>query len=236
MNKTIIVLLIAILSFGLLFGCSGTPAVDNSSTTPSNNTGINSETNPGANQVVTGPSQNDSSVSTTFKSMLTGLPTYYVNYTLVSSEATGTLKQWIKNDKIKQESSFSEVSSTMYYVDNKMTVCTSADGEEMCFAQPNANLKSTGVDTAKDNADIWAAKVSLDTPRTVAGTLATCFKVTETDYTYKYCFSTDAVPLFTEIVNSQGTTTLTATEYSKTVDDSVFTVPAAQEFNIPGYS
>jgi len=228
MKKIIVILLIAIAAFGLLFGCSSAPTGGNSLTDFNSNTTLDSNKNPVNN--------NSNQASSDFKSMIVGLPNYYVSYDMISPGQNATLKEWVKNDKIKQEIITSENTATMYFVNNKITTCTNANGEEMCFEMPGAKLTSTGIDTAKEKADIWASMIVLAPTRTIAGVTASCFSVNEDGFNYTYCFSPDAVPIFVEAQTSQGTTTMIATEYSKIVDDSVFNVPAAQEIPIPGYN
>jgi hypothetical protein len=164
-----------------------------------------------------------------FGEMLSGVPNYYVNYDMTSSQGKIELKQWIKGDKLRQDTTFEEVSTRTYFVENKVTICTDASGEEMCFEQTSTEPVSTGIDTAKENISSWEDIMVPLPSKTIAGVNATCYKVTDAGATYSYCFSKEAVPLFVETIAEGETITMIAKEYSTTVNDSVFVVPEAQQ-------
>ena len=63
----------------------------------------------------------------------------------------------------------------------------------------------------------------------MAGINAKCYKVVgkSVSFTARYCYSSDGAPLFLSIVTSEGSTTMTATSYAKSVSASAFDLPAA---------
>ena len=244
MRKEIFIGLVVLLALGLLFGCSSPPKTtvgEDGNTTGflDNNSSTNEVLGSDANisDSTQGEIQQDSQAFADFKLMLNGLPTYYVAYNMVSPKASGTLKQWIKTEAMREDLIFSGVNSKTYFVNGKIIVCNIVVGQEMCFEQQTAQLTDTGINSAKENVNAWAAKVSALQSKTIAGVSASCYKVVDDSVEYYYCFSPESVPLFIETVTSDGTTTLTAFEYGTTVDENAFTLSLAiQSQNIPGYN
>ncbi len=216
MKKSFLVLII-ILALSL-FGCT--------SNENQNNVDANSKDTNIVNQQSI--NENTNSIDL-FGEMLNGVPNYYVNYDMTSSQGKIELKQWIKGDKLRQDTTFEEVSTKTFFVDNKVTICNTASGEEMCFETTSGEPISSGIKTAKENISSWENKMGSIPSKTIAGVSTTCYKITDNDASYSYCFSKEAVPLFVETIVGGETITMIAKEYSTNVEDSVFVAPEAQQ-------
>jgi uncharacterized lipoprotein NlpE involved in copper resistance len=222
MKKSFLVLIIIVALS--LFGC-----------TNNETDGITAESDFNSNIVdLNLPVNEDNGSNNLFGEMIKGVPNHYVNYDMTSAQGKVELKQWIKGDKLRQDTTFEEVSTKTFFVENKVTICTNAAGQEMCFEQTSTDPISTGIDTAKQNISSWEDKMTALPSKTIAGVNTTCYKIVDADATYSYCFSKEAVPLFVETIVGEETITMVAKEYNTSVDDSVFVPPQAQQMpNFP---
>lgn len=214
-----------VFSFFVLFGCTNNGQNNDSNMIVDNNLVNTSDSNL-VQEVVEKPNTNSDNL---FSEMLNGVPNHYVNYDVTSSQGKIELKQWIKGDKLRQDTVFEELTTKTFFVGNKVTICNDASGEEMCFEQTSTEPMSTGIETAKENITNWENKMTLTESRVIAGVNTTCYKVVDVDASYSYCFSKEAIPLFVETTVSGETITMLAKEYSINVDDSVFVAPQAQQ-------
>jgi hypothetical protein len=108
----------------------------------------------------------------------------------------------------------------------------------MCIEFPAAQNQFED-ETAKDietNPENYA--ITPLAPRTIAGTLATCFQVVTSGAsaaTVDFCFSPEGVPLYTHTVSEGMDYTMEATSYSTSVPDSDFALPATPQAFPSGY-
>lgn len=218
-----IILMLVILSFFVLFGCTNNEQNDS-------NVVVDNNLNKNDGGLVQDELENSNDVSNNlFSEMLSGAPNHYVNYDMTSSQGKIELKQWIKGDKLRQDTTFEEFNTKTFFVENKVIICNNASGEEMCFEQIGATPISTGVETAKENISSWENKMTTLPSKIIAGVNTTCFKVVDADASYSYCFSKESVPLFVETIVGEEIITMTAKEYSINVEDNVFILPEAQQ-------
>ncbi|MFA5357554.1 MAG: hypothetical protein WC308_01375 [archaeon] len=236
MKKAICFATILLVTVFLLLGCTQENQTTNNTTnnnTPGTTINDGTNTNPEGDSS-TQPSENATdSAYNEFKSKITGLPTYYVAYDMVTPQMTAKLKQWLKTDRMRQDTIAQGTETSVFVVDGTITICTNAAGQTMCFpSSEEQGATDTGSDV-KNNVDSLAGKVTKLADKTIAGTATSCYKINDPQYDYSFCYSADGVPLYIEVTANGTTTTMTSYEYSKTVDDSVFTIPEHQTIQLP---
>ena len=166
---------------------------------------------------------------------LKGALQYKVAYDIVTaSDGTQTsmqTTQYVKGtNKLRMDSVYSGVESSTFIVDKVIISCSQSEGAWSCFklsSQEDATVAAT--EDIESNINDYV--VVADGTMQVAGTTATCYKVTGKDIAYyRYCASSDGVPLYVKMEGTSSgkaySTEMTATSYSKVVSDSDFTPPA----------
>lgn len=159
----------------------------------------------------------------------------------VATEAQGQsismkMTQYYKGaKKIRTDMRTQGVESRTYIVNDELTVCSQTQDSWNCF---KTQLQEDKIgDTEKDfQSNLGNYNAVADGSKTVAGTSAKCFKVTDKSnkISMRECFSGDGIPLYIYMAGQGFTTEMTAASFSKTVSDSDFEVPAgAQTSTMP---
>ena len=230
MSRMIGVLALCMLAVFMIFGC--TQGTQTTSTGTDTGTGTGTETGTGT---TTGTTTGTDSAYTQFKSMVTGMPVYYAAYDLVTSGEESEMMHWFKSGQMRQDVSVQGMETRMYLANDKVVTCTDAMGSFVCYDFPETEASlGTGTEEMKENVDSLEGKITQLPGRTVAGEVASCFKVNDEEYPYTYCYTADGIPVYIEVVSGEYTTTMTAYEISRSVDDSVFVLPA-EPSPMPGY-
>jgi hypothetical protein len=92
------------------------------------------------------------------------------------------------------------------------------------MAQQEAN-PTDSVKNIEENPDDF--KIYADGTKTIAGTVAKCFRITASQGDVRECFSKEGVPLYMTSKSSGYEFTMEATSYKTSVSNSDFTPPAA---------
>jgi hypothetical protein len=164
-----------------------------------------------------------------------GTAQYKVTYNVASSQggAAGDLvmTQYVRaksgdDYNFRTDVTVQGIETRSYITGGVVTSCTKFGGNWNCN-----EVDTNSMETSNPSADAQAAaesdaQITRDGTKVVAGVNADCYKVVNDDGTVRYCIG-DGVPLFVETITSQGTNTVEATSYSKTVVDSDFTPPAS---------
>ncbi len=247
--KTILVLIVAAF---LLFGCTQSTNTDASTnadaqnnqtnTQPENNQNESTNVDVEVNTEIENPVENTAEVFSNFKSLITGLPEWEISYTITTAGVSIDTIQYVKNDKIRADTTAQGQESRTYLLPTGQYTCTMATGSWMCidFTEQAGEAMNAGYDDAKANPDKYKSKVTAAGTKTVLGQTTTCFNIKDTDYDYTYCLNAKGAPLHMEGTSGGNPFTYIATAYKESVADSVFTLPAEPgDFelpNIPGYN
>ncbi len=151
------------------------------------------------------------------------LPEYKVTYEVKDSDGS-VEKQTIvvKNKDFRIDSG----KTSTYYVNGKAYMCMEEEeNEPVCY-----EFDQFANDVAKNDLDFrdnWQNYKITELPsKQIAGTSARCFSYSEAEITYELCYSKEYVPLYTKVGSTDGYVELKATEYSVSVSDSEFKLPA----------
>jgi uncharacterized lipoprotein NlpE involved in copper resistance len=180
----------------------------------------------------TKPSGNDFMNIISKKSALSFKADYKLT-TKTNQQTTEGKQTWAMTpSKMKIVTEMEQGKSSMYFIDNKVYICTDAQGKTNCmmFSSEESENQNQAFNTNEDIASNPANYdvVQLST-RTIAGTSAKCFKVNlkEADeWTMESCYSSEGVPLYMKYTGTGVESLLEATSYSTSVSDSEFTLPA----------
>ena len=150
-------------------------------------------------------------------------PTYMVTYDVKGGDQLSEMTLYSKNKNMRYDSVTHEKKSSIFIIDNKMYSCT-YDPLMCIFLSGQNETPQTGTEEIENNADTYSiiAKPS----RTIAGTKANCFELSNDQGISDVCYSNEGIPLYTKSLANNQTVEMTATEYSTSVSDSVFTLPA----------
>jgi hypothetical protein len=138
-----------------------------------------------------------------------------------------------KNSMVSIESK--SMSSSVYTIDGKSYTCTISGNNKMCFESPGSTSQTDT--TVKKNNDLrenWKNyNVASKGTRTIAGKPAICFSYSVSGNTVENCLSQEGVPVYMKMSASNVEAEYTATEYSASVSDSEFELPAEPQ-KLPG--
>ncbi len=219
-------IILIVLAFSLLFlvACEEGKTTDGSGTTETKETTTKTETSEG----------------TSFTDILGKRTTEYkAKYnikTTAEGKTTSYTMMWaIKGkDKVKWSMEIPEqqASTVFYKIGTDLYMCSTTEGKEMCFKtqQDTPNFDSN-LESYKDNSKYTT---STKAPRIIAGATALCFEVKglggdAQTYEVESCVSKEGVPLYMYSKGANFESTMEATEYSSSVADSEFTVPAGAQ-------
>jgi outer membrane lipoprotein-sorting protein len=178
----------------------------------------------------------DSSDGTSLKDIMTGkVSDYKVTYDMKmtadgeTQESTfgyaikGTNKfRWDFYDKDNKATSYAIMADNMYYM------CAKQGTETNCFKM-QMNEQQTNPDAQlSDYADENKYSPLYSGTKVIAGKTAYCYKVTEatSQYDSEFCVSKEGIMLYAKTTAQNTISEMTATQYSTSVPDSDFAVPA----------
>jgi len=155
----------------------------------------------------------------------------------VSGKTTSAVETMaVKGKNLKTEIETEGGKASTYFIDSKTYSCSAAAGQTMCFEIPAAQADTKTTERENDLRENWKNyQISPKGTRTVARKLATCFGYTVDNAQVEYCFSTDGVPLYIRSDSEGNVVEMTASEYSTSVSDSEFELPAEVQ-KIPSYN
>ncbi|MEK6959274.1 MAG: hypothetical protein AABW59_04490 [archaeon] len=217
-NKVTIVALLALLAL-MLLGCTqgdNNTLNGDTNTLTSSNTGLNGT---GSTTDVFGA----------FKSYMLMLPQYYAAYDyVVQSEETQNIvmQNWYKGNNVKVVTETQGTISSIFFIDGNAYMCTETNETVACYSITTGETQISYSDEIKKNIDSYEDKVVYDGTRTVLGQTTQCYKTTEEETESKFCYNQKGATLYMEGTSSESTWTAEATDYSETVSDSEFILPA----------
>ena len=157
---------------------------------------------------------------------------YDINTKALGQELNLKSTQYIKGAEMMRMDSAFQGTETRVYIDHDVyTSCSNTGPGWNCFKVTNKDQESTGSQDFEEDFKSEPSKYNIvkDGTMSIAGTTATCYKLTTEDSTARYCYSSEAVPLYIKVDTKDGSTEMRATSYSKTVADSDFDLPAGAE-------
>jgi len=150
-------------------------------------------------------------------------PTYMVTYDIKGEDQLSEMTLYFKNKNMRYDSVTHEKKSSVFILDSKMYSCSYEP--LMCvFLSGQTETPQTGTEEIEKNVNNY--NIIAKPSRKIAGTTAKCFELVAAQATSEVCYSNEGVPLYTKSSLSGKTFEMTATEYSTSVSDSVFTLPA----------
>jgi outer membrane lipoprotein-sorting protein len=152
----------------------------------------------------------------------------FVNYD--GTQQRSTMTQYFKGaDKVRMDISAEGQEMRTYMVSDEYTTCFKQD-EWQCMSltgnDEESEVAEKVIDTEIFNETEEDVDVSILPPRTIAGKVASCFRITYTDGTSDYCLSKEGIPLYSKTTDAQGSSEMIATSVSTSVPDSDFVLPA----------
>jgi outer membrane lipoprotein-sorting protein len=158
---------------------------------------------------------------------------YDVTTTANGETMESVMTQYIKGvDKMRIDM-IAEGMETQTFLDGQTYhMCNKATGDWMCLKIEYEASESDEIQKdVEENVENY--KVTKLASRTIAGASTSCYLVETENGNVEYCYTADGVPLYVKTTGSaQGqsfTSELIATQYSKTVSDSVFERPAESQ-------
>lgn len=161
---------------------------------------------------------------------------YMVKYKIESTannvKNINTVSWYIKGkDKMKWNVESAEGSATYYQIGNEAYMCSKTDGKETCLKMDVPEQANNPEKDLDSMADETKYNTKFSGTKTIAGTIAFCYGValkTEASAIVKTesCVSKEGIPVYTKVETVEGITTMEAVEFSASVADSEFTLPA----------
>lgn len=161
--------------------------------------------------------------------------TYNIKTTSEGKTTSYTMMWAVKGkDKVKWSMDVPEQKSSavFYKVGTEFYMCSTTDGKEMCFkTQQNVPDFDSNLESYKDTSKY---STSAKAPKVIAGATALCFEIKgigadAQTYEVESCVSKEGIPLYTHSKGPNFESTMEATEFSSTVADSEFVVPAGAQ-------
>lgn len=172
--------------------------------------------------------KNEAAPSGDAKGILTGLigskaPTYMVSYDITGGNDLSKMTMYFKSGKMRYDTEAHGNKSSLFVMDNTIYTCSFEPKMCISLGQQNETPK-TGTENVEKNLENYniVAKPS----RTIAGTTAKCFALSNADGAAEACYSSQGVPLYMKSTSQGSVYEMTATDYSTSVSDSAFTLPA----------
>jgi hypothetical protein len=151
------------------------------------------------------------------------IPTYMVNYDITGAGDLSSMRIYSKSGKFRYDTVSHGNEAFLFFIDRKMYSCS--ESPKMCvyLGQQNETPK-TGTEDVEKNLNSYdvVAKPS----RVIAGTTAKCFELSSGEAVSEICYSKEGIPLYTKSTSQGNIFEMTATDYSTSVSDSVFELPA----------
>lgn len=153
--------------------------------------------------------------------------TYNVVTTAQGTTTNAVMTQYFKGlDRIRMDMTTQGTEARTYILGDTIHVCTQLNGNWMCFENEQSNVSAAGIsDEVRENPEQFSPMML--PARTIAGTTASCYRLSMPESTTDYCFTADGVLLYskTEDMAGQYMSEVTATSFSTSVADAVFEVP-----------
>ena len=149
--------------------------------------------------------------------------TYMVSYDYSGEGETTKITMYFKNQNMRYDTVAHGNQSSLFLIDNKVYSCSYVP--RMCvFFSGETQKPRTGMEDVEKNID-QSTIVSMPS-RKIAGMTAKCFQISNSQGSSEMCYSSGGVPLYTKSESNGKTYEMTATDYSTSVSDSVFVLPA----------
>jgi len=185
------------------------------------------------NERVDAPKQEQGrDAKTTYRSILAAQSTlqYKADYSMEldadGQTSSSSVTQFVKGiEMLRMDVEQDGVQVRTIKQDNDFYSCFNMQGSWTCQKstyQPSVSDQAT--EDIRENVESY--DVEFIGTATIADVQTSCYRVTIDDGTVEYCYSADYVPLLIKTATDQGTSTMTATSYSRSVSDSDFEVPA----------
>lgn len=160
---------------------------------------------------------------------------YFVVYDYSAEGQSMVMSQYVKGDNMRTDITIMGMETRSYIVDDVFVSCMNQAGEWMCFesdaTSADANYTYEVDDPMSDDIDSFDGEVNKLPGRVIAGAQAECFEVIYDDIEYEdaeyiYCYSSGGVPLLMEGEIDSTVWRMVAREFSTTVSNNVFDLPA----------
>ncbi len=164
------------------------------------------------------------------KSLVMGTAEYMVSYEYDFLGEDMSLTQYVKGNRMRTDSEAFGMVSRVYLLEDSVVTCMEEAGQWMCFESERDEVEGVeaGDDPVIDDLEegTFDGTIQRLPGRTVAGTSTSCFRALYLGFTYDYCYSAEGVPLLVEAETDEGSWSMTATDYSTSVQESAFELPA----------
>ena len=153
-------------------------------------------------------------------------PTYYIKYDVDMGQDMSVIEQWFKGKKMRSDVAVDGQEVRTYMDEEDITSCINQDGW-MCFEMSSEEYEPfADAESIAEDADTYALLVSAEPGRTILGIQTECFRIEQDDSWMVTCYAPSHAPLHMEGESNGETWYMTAVDYSTTVADSVFEIPA----------
>jgi hypothetical protein len=160
---------------------------------------------------------------------------YYVKYNIEGTDQEMTsMAQWFKGDKLRMDTVTSSGEGRTYMLGKDFIVCTK-EGTWTCIKMTSGDESYEGQDMPDSELDddmlaeleAVQSKIKKLADRTVAGEKCSCYAWSfNTEGSYEYCYSKKGIPMYIDVKSESGNWRMTATDFSTSVSDSDFELPA----------
>ena len=160
---------------------------------------------------------------------------YDINTTIGTQHSTMALTQYLKGtSKVRTDVTVSGIQTQSYVIDGTIYSCANVNSAWACYKVSNQTFDAVTQAKADLQKDPSKYTIVADGTMQVAGTTANCFKVSGVqDYDMRTCYSDAGVLLNYKVTGVQQGQSfayeMTAKDYSASVTDSDFVLPAAAQ-------
>ena len=158
--------------------------------------------------------------------LLAQRPTYAADYEVSASmDEEMTMSQYVDGDQMRTDMIQDDMETRVFINETGAYICVRA-AEWTCMSAPrtyDTNVTPVDVEEVEESPDDYNITSLPD--RTVAGTQASCFAMTDETSDVEYCLSQEGVPLLM-IVENDERFEMRATSYTTTVPPGTFELPA----------
>ncbi len=148
--------------------------------------------------------------------------TFMVAYQVTGAGESNEMTMFVKDKKFRYDSGTGEEKGSIFFVDGKVYSCSY--NPEMCVEFGDGEEPPSVTEEIESNLEGYNVMSKPD--RTIAGAKAKCFGVGGTGTSVEVCYSEKGVPLYTKSEADGQVVEMVATEYSTSVSDSTFELPA----------
>jgi hypothetical protein len=150
---------------------------------------------------------------------------YELKTTLEGQTTSSKTIEHVKGEeKIRSDLINGATETRTYFVDDALTTCSHSGSEWECARYDVSGEEGINTNVA---AQLQQFDVQRDGSMEIAGVNTSCYKVYSSaeESAVRYCFTTDALPLYVLTQTPEFTSEMTATTYSTTVADAEFELP-----------